>query len=58
MGLPKSGALGPNPPWVKERGWSSRNTSIPTELGAVHILYNAQQGGRVANNLLYALYEG
>ena len=27
-------------------------------LGAVHILYNAQQGGRVANNLLYTLYEG
>ena len=26
--------------------------------GAVHILYNAQQGGRVANNLLYTLYEG
>jgi len=27
-------------------------------LGAVHILYNAQQGGMVANNLLYTLYEG
>ena len=25
-------------------------------LGAVHILYNAQQGGKVVGNLLYALY--
>ena len=33
-------------------------TSANSRLGAVHILYNAQQGGRVANNLLYTLYEG
>ena len=46
MGLPKSGALGPNPPWVKERDWSSGNTSIPTLVSTHSFRHNTALNNR------------